>query len=145
MLPDFHGNRSPRADASLTGIWTGLTLDASIDDLAIRYLACLQVCTVTIYIPLLSIYAAMMIGHHLWYIAYNNDFTWRCTHHNDISNWWFLTQCIILTTMCWSVTQHSVVLPVSVSVPVHVYPCLHLCYIYTSIYRCHRLYGSITT
>ncbi|WP_423822548.1 FGGY-family carbohydrate kinase [Salinisphaera sp. SPP-AMP-43] len=40
---DYHyGNRSPLADASLTGTVTGLTLAESIDDLAVRYLATLQ-------------------------------------------------------------------------------------------------------
>jgi FGGY-family pentulose kinase len=42
VLPYFHGNRSPRADASLTGIISGLTLDDSISSLALRYLAAIQ-------------------------------------------------------------------------------------------------------
>ncbi|HET7315483.1 FGGY-family carbohydrate kinase [Salinisphaera sp.] len=42
VLDYHHGNRSPLADASLTGIATGLTLAESIDDLALRYLATLQ-------------------------------------------------------------------------------------------------------
>src|SRR5699024_6644687 len=42
VLDYHHGNRSPLADASLTGITTGLTLDDSINSLAIRYLATLQ-------------------------------------------------------------------------------------------------------
>jgi FGGY-family pentulose kinase len=42
VLPDFHGNRSPRADASLTGVIAGLTLSATADDLARLYLATLQ-------------------------------------------------------------------------------------------------------
>lgn len=41
-LPYFHGNRSPRADASLTGIMTGQTLDTSINQLAISYLSAIQ-------------------------------------------------------------------------------------------------------
>ncbi|WP_419900415.1 FGGY-family carbohydrate kinase [Roseomonas sp. USHLN139] len=42
VMPDFHGNRSPRADASLTGMIAGLTLSATADDLARLYLATLQ-------------------------------------------------------------------------------------------------------
>lgn len=42
VLPYFHGNRSPRADASLRGGIVGLTLSSTIDDLAIQYLATIQ-------------------------------------------------------------------------------------------------------
>lgn len=42
VLPYFHGNRSPRADASLRGGVIGLTLSSTIDDLAIQYLATIQ-------------------------------------------------------------------------------------------------------
>lgn len=42
VQPDFHGNRSPRADAHLKGAVTGLTLDGSVDDLALTYAATLQ-------------------------------------------------------------------------------------------------------
>ncbi|AWN15273.1 FGGY-family carbohydrate kinase [Salinisphaera sp. LB1] len=42
VLDYHHGNRSPLADASLTGVFTGLTLAENIDDLALRYLATLQ-------------------------------------------------------------------------------------------------------
>lgn len=42
ILPDFHGNRSPRADPSLRGAVTGLTLSATEDDLARQYLATIQ-------------------------------------------------------------------------------------------------------
>ncbi|ORE16903.1 Pentulose kinase [Rhizopus microsporus] len=42
IYPDFHGNRSPLADPSLRGTIVGVSLDRSIDDLALRYLATLQ-------------------------------------------------------------------------------------------------------
>ncbi|MDQ0457086.1 FGGY-family carbohydrate kinase [Rhizobium paknamense] len=37
VLPDFHGNRSPFADPTLTGVVSGLTLDASFDGLCRLY------------------------------------------------------------------------------------------------------------
>lgn len=39
MLPDFHGNRSPRADARARGMVSGLALDSSFESLARIYLA----------------------------------------------------------------------------------------------------------
>ncbi|RKK05652.1 ribulokinase [Pseudoroseomonas wenyumeiae] len=42
VMPDFHGNRSPRADASLRGMVSGLGLSATAEDLALLYLATVQ-------------------------------------------------------------------------------------------------------
>ena len=42
VLPDHHGNRSPRADPSLTGMVSGLKLRDSVDALALLYLATVQ-------------------------------------------------------------------------------------------------------
>jgi FGGY-family pentulose kinase len=42
VLPYFHGNRSPRADATLRGMVSGLSLSDTADDLARLYLATTQ-------------------------------------------------------------------------------------------------------
>jgi ribulose kinase len=42
VLPYYHGNRSPRADSRARGMVSGLTLDASLRALAIRYYATVQ-------------------------------------------------------------------------------------------------------
>lgn len=42
VLPDFHGNRSPRAEPSLRGMVSGLRLSAERNDLALLYLATVQ-------------------------------------------------------------------------------------------------------
>ncbi|MGH9901887.1 MAG: FGGY-family carbohydrate kinase, partial [Pyrinomonadaceae bacterium] len=42
VLPDFHGNRSPRADAHARGMVSGLALDSSFESLARVYLATIQ-------------------------------------------------------------------------------------------------------
>lgn len=42
VQPDFHGNRSPRADPMLKGAISGLTLSATLEDLARQYLAAIQ-------------------------------------------------------------------------------------------------------
>lgn len=42
VLPDHHGNRSPRADPTLRGMISGLKLSNSADALALEYLATLQ-------------------------------------------------------------------------------------------------------
>ena len=42
VLPDHHGNRSPRADPTLRGMISGLSLDDSVEALAVTYLATVQ-------------------------------------------------------------------------------------------------------
>jgi FGGY-family pentulose kinase len=42
VQPDFHGNRSPRANPTLKGVISGLALSATADDLARLYLATIQ-------------------------------------------------------------------------------------------------------
>jgi FGGY-family pentulose kinase len=42
VMPDFHGNRSPRADATLRGMVSGLKLSSSVESLALLYLSTIQ-------------------------------------------------------------------------------------------------------
>ena len=42
VFPDFHGNRSPRADPTLRGMLSGLKLTDSLSSLALLYLATIQ-------------------------------------------------------------------------------------------------------
>jgi FGGY-family pentulose kinase len=42
VLPYFHGNRSPRANPNLRGMISGLKLSATLDSLALSYLATIQ-------------------------------------------------------------------------------------------------------
>ncbi|KAG1668417.1 FGGY carbohydrate kinase domain-containing protein [Nymphon striatum] len=42
IWPDFHGNRSPIADPNLKGMISGLTLDTSLENMAVIYLATMQ-------------------------------------------------------------------------------------------------------
>ncbi|MBA1984272.1 ribulokinase, partial [Escherichia coli] len=42
ILPYFHGNRSPRANPTLTGAITGLKLSRTPEDMALQYLATIQ-------------------------------------------------------------------------------------------------------
>ncbi|QDT66705.1 FGGY-family carbohydrate kinase [Calycomorphotria hydatis] len=42
VCPYFHGNRSPWADPSLRGMLSGLSLSATLDDLAVLYLGVIQ-------------------------------------------------------------------------------------------------------
>lgn len=42
VWPDLHGNRSPLADPSIKGVICGLTMSASIDNLALTYLGFVQ-------------------------------------------------------------------------------------------------------
>lgn len=46
VWPDYHGNRSPLADPNIKGMISGATMDASVENLAITYLAFVQALTV---------------------------------------------------------------------------------------------------
>lgn len=47
VWPDLHGNRSPLADPSIKGMICGLTMSASIDNLALTYLGFVQALAVS--------------------------------------------------------------------------------------------------
>lgn len=49
VWPDLHGNRSPLADPTIKGMICGLTMSASIDNLALTYLGFVQALAVTIF------------------------------------------------------------------------------------------------
>lgn len=53
VWPDLHGNRSPLADSTIKGMICGLTLSASIENLAITYLGFVQALSVR---PIFGIY-----------------------------------------------------------------------------------------
>jgi len=42
IYPDFHGNRAPLADHTMRGMMCGLSMDAGVEDLALKYLATVQ-------------------------------------------------------------------------------------------------------
>ena len=42
IYPDLHGNRSPLADSTMRGLFSGLKLDRGLVDLATRYYATLE-------------------------------------------------------------------------------------------------------
>lgn len=42
IYPDLHGNRSPLADSTMRGLISGLKLDSSVTDLALKYFATLE-------------------------------------------------------------------------------------------------------
>lgn len=46
VWPDLHGNRSPLADSTVKGMICGLSMSASVDNLAITYLAFVQALSV---------------------------------------------------------------------------------------------------
>lgn len=49
IWPDFHGNRSPIADATLQGMISGLSLSSDEENLATIYLATIQALTVHLF------------------------------------------------------------------------------------------------
>lgn len=52
VWPDYHGNRSPLADATLAGMLSGLTMSTDVDALAVLYLATVQALAVGFYFEL---------------------------------------------------------------------------------------------
>lgn len=47
VWPDLHGNRSPLADSTIKGMICGLTMTATIDNLALTYLGFVQALAVS--------------------------------------------------------------------------------------------------
>ena len=69
MWPDYHGNRSPLADPSLTGAVVGLSLDTDTASLATLYLATLQVWLISLsgsiltFLHIIVLYAGDLLRH----------------------------------------------------------------------------------
>ena len=55
-------DRSPRADPSLRGMVSGLTLEGSIDDLAVLYLAAIQARTAALLAPITIAAARLLLS-----------------------------------------------------------------------------------
>ena len=47
VWPDLHGNRSPIADPTIKGMICGLTMSATVDNLALTYLGFVQALSVS--------------------------------------------------------------------------------------------------
>ena len=69
VWPDYHGNRSPLADPSLTGAVVGLSLDTDTASLATLYLATLQVWLISLsgsiltFLHIIVLYAGDLLRH----------------------------------------------------------------------------------